>query len=138
MKKRVLLVDDENSIDIAKMLDTINQRITYLYDREHTIGHAFFMKLREDASLEKLAEIFEKSIIPLLQEYFYEDYQKIQLVLGDNAKSDAAYQFIQAKETKANDIFKGAVSLDLDLPEYSYSINKNAFNEAQSYIQIYE
>ena len=131
-------VDDENSIDIGKMLDTINQRITYLYDREHTIGHAFFMKLHEDASLEKLAEIFEKSIIPLLQEYFYEDYQKIQLVLGDNAKSDAAYQFIQAKKTKANDIFKGAASLDLDLPEYSYSINKNAFNEAQSYIQIYE
>ena len=124
-------------INIAKMLDTINKRISYLYDREHTIGHAFFMKLRDDATIEKLAEIFEKQIIPLLQEYFYEDYQKIQLVLGDNAKSDAAYKFIQEKETKVKEIFKGAASLDLDLPEYNFTINKEAFAEAQSYVEIY-
>ena len=55
-------------INIAKVLDVINKRITYLYDREHTIGHAFFMKLHEEPTMEKLAEIFEKSIIPLLQE----------------------------------------------------------------------
>ena len=133
-----LLADIEiEGINIAKMLDTINKRISYLYDREHTIGHAFFMKLRDDATIEKLAEIFEKQIIPLLQEYFYEDYQKIQLVLGDNAKSDAAYKFIQEKETKVKEIFKGAASLDLDLPEYSFTINKEAFAEAQSYVEIY-
>ena len=124
-------------INIAKVLDVINKRITYLYDREHTIGHAFFMKLHEEPTMEKLAEIFEKSIIPLLQEYFYEDYQKIQLVLGDNAKSDMAYKFIQENETKVKEIFKGAVNLDLDLPEYNYIINKNSFSKPQSYIEIY-
>ena len=49
---------------------------------------AFFTGLAQDNSIEKLASIFSKSVIPLLQEYFYEDYQKIQLVLGDNGKSD--------------------------------------------------
>ena len=57
-----------------------------MYDREHTIGHAFFSPLKEDPSIDRLASIFEKSVIPLLQEYFYEDYSKIQLVLGDDGK----------------------------------------------------
>ena len=68
------------------MLNTINKRIEYLYDREHTIGHAFFTGLNEKSTVKDLANIFRKSIIPLLQEYFYEDYSKIMLVLGDDGK----------------------------------------------------
>ena len=75
-------------LDIAKMLDIINSRISCLFDREHTIGHAFFTELVSSPTLECLAGIFEESVIPLLQEYFYEDYGKIQLVLGDDGKSD--------------------------------------------------
>ena len=81
---------DNDELNVARMLDVINQRIEYLFDREHTIGHAFFTKLADDPSLETLAGIFEKNVIPLLQEYFYDDYEKIQLVLGDNAKDDCA------------------------------------------------
>ena len=84
---------------------------------------------------------FEKSIIPLLQEYFYEDYQKIQLVLGDNGKEDA-YKFILDESISTDKIFKksknGNVENELDIKEKNYKINKNAFHEAQSYIQIYE
>ena len=79
---------DGVTLDVAEMLDTINQRIEYLFDREHTIGHAFFTELKDDATIEKLASIFMKSVIPLLQEYFYEDYSKIMLILGDNGKKD--------------------------------------------------
>ena len=131
-----LLKDMEiEGINIGKMLETINKRIEYLYDREHTIGHAFFMKLKENPTLDILQSIFEKSVIPLLQEYFYEDYQKIQLILGDNGKSEE-YKFINNTPTKVNNIFKGSVNFDL--PEFSYEINKNAFSKAESYIQIYQ
>ena len=124
----IIVGDDE--LNVARMLDIINMRIEYLFDREHTIGHAFFTKLSKDASLETLAEIFEKSVIPLLQEYFYEDYEKIQLVLGDNTKDDE-YKFILDKKLEIRDVFNG--NPDIDLPEKSYSIQHEAFRKLQSY-----
>lgn len=124
-------------LDVAAMLEKINERITFLYDREHTIGHAFFTGLRgENATIEKLQSIFEKSVIPLLQEYFYEDYQKIQLVLGDNAKSSPELKFIRDDKVVAKDIFKGNVDGVIDLPEKSYSINKEALGYLDSYKEI--
>lgn len=134
----IKVIADGKEIDIAKMLDKMNQRIAYLYDREHTIGHAFFMKLKDSPTIETLQNIFEKSIIPLLQEYFYEDYEKIQLVLGDNGKENPDYKFISDENTKGKNIFKGKVEDLFDLPEKTYQINKNAFSEAESYIQIYQ
>ncbi|MBP3196989.1 MAG: AAA family ATPase [Butyrivibrio sp.] len=127
----IIVGDDE--LNVARMLDVINTRIEYLFDREHTIGHAFFKKLFYDASLETLADIFEKNIIPLLQEYFYEDYEKIQLVLCDNSKPDE-YKFILDRTIKVKDIFNG--NPDIDLPEKGYQVQKEAFLKLESYKQI--
>lgn len=123
--------DDE--LNVAKMLDVINARIEYLFDREHTIGHAFFTKLADDPTIEILASIFEKNVIPLLQEYFYEDYEKIQLVLGDNSKEDE-FKFILDRSVKVKDIFNG--NPDIDLPEKGYSVQHEAFLKLESYKQI--
>ena len=128
--------DKVDDLDIAAMLEKINERITFLYDREHTIGHAFFTKLKDEPTIETLASIFEKSMIPLLQEYFYEDYQKIQLVLGDNEKIDPSTKFIFDEEVKVKNIFKGDAADVIDLPEKKYTINKEAFLNIESYKQI--
>lgn len=133
---RKIHADNVEDLDVAAMLDKINERIEFLYDREHTIGHAFFTDLKDDATLEKLQSIFEKSVIPLLQEYFYEDYQKIQLVLGDNAKSDDSLKFIIDEKVVAKNIFKGNVEDVIDLPEKKYSINSKAFENINSYKEI--
>ena len=129
-------------VEIAPILKKINERITFLYDREHTIGHAFFIKLIGSPNINTLGSIFERSIIPLLQEYFYEDYQKIQLVLGDNGKVDASTKFIKDEEVKVKNIFKenkknkeNTVDV-VDLPEKKYTINKEAFLNIESYKQI--
>jgi 5-methylcytosine-specific restriction protein B len=114
------------------MLEIINARITYLYDREHTIGHAIFMSLKKDNSIEKLASIFAKSVIPLLQEYFYEDYEKIRLVLGDNAKKENATQFIVADDIP-DDTFEGDISDEIDIPEKSYTIAYDNFKNIMAY-----
>ena len=124
-----ILVGDEE-LNVARMLDVINERIEYLFDREHTIGHAFFRKLADDPSIETLAGIFEKNVIPLLQEYFYEDYEKIQLVLGDNEKEDE-YKFILDEKVDQRQIFKG--NPDIDLPTKRYVIQHSAFRKVQSY-----
>lgn len=133
---RKIHADKVEDLDVAAMLDKINERIEFLYDREHTIGHAFFTDIKDDATLEKLQSIFEKSVIPLLQEYFYEDYQKIQLVLGDNAKSDDSLKIIIDEKVVAKNIFKGNVEDVIDLPEKKYSINSKAFENINSYKEI--
>ncbi|MFC2748107.1 MAG: McrB family protein, partial [Campylobacter concisus] len=116
-------------INIGKMLKMINKRIEYLYDRDHTIGHAYFMSLKGGADIEELALIFKNKILPLLQEYFYDDWEKIRLVLGDNG-------FIKEKE-------KDRKLLVLDGKEYEtdkilYEIKFEAFKEPENYIKIYE
>lgn len=116
-------------INIGKMLKMINERIEYLYDRDHTIGHAYFMSLKDGADISELASIFKNKILPLLQEYFYDDWEKIRLVLGDNG-------FIKEKE-------KDRKLLVLDGKEYEtdkilYEIKFEAFKEPENYIKIYE
>ncbi len=132
-----LKADRVKDLDVAAMLETINRRLTYLYDREHTIGHAFFTGLSgENATLEKLQSIFETSILPLLQEYFYEDYEKIQLVLGDNAKSRPEFKFIRDDTVFSGNIFKGNAGELIDLSGKVYSVNKPAFGILDSYKEI--
>lgn len=127
---------DGVTLDIVAMLKTINARIEFLYDREHTIGHAFFMELVNEPTIDKLASIFMKSIIPLLQEYFYEDYQKIQLVLGDNAKNNPDLKFIKDDRIDLKSIFMGNVDDIVDEKEIIYTINKPAFWNVDSYKTI--
>ena len=133
---RTIGADKVQDFDVAAMLEKINERITFLYDREHTIGHAFFTKLKNSPNIKTLSVIFRNSIIPLLQEYFYEDYQKIQLVLGDNGKTDSTHKFILDEEVKVKSIFKGNADDVMDLPEKKYTINEKAFEILDAYKEI--
>lgn len=121
-------------LSISELLTRLNRRIAVLYDREHTIGHAYFMPLKASPTIETLAEIFTNNIIPLLQEYFYEDYEKIRLVLGDNKKPDPAEQFIIAKENDYAELF-GDVDIGLD-DGCNYEINYAAFGNIEAYRSI--
>lgn len=125
---------DGKEFDVAAALEAMNRRIEVLYDREHTLGHALFMGLKKEPTLEKLSSIFHDSIIPLLQEYFYEDYEKIQLVLGDNAKPENL-KFVRDIENKPTEVFRGN-SGDQDIPEKRYEIQESAFYAIESYIEI--
>lgn len=70
-----------DGFNLREVLETINNRIEALLDRDHTIGHSYFIKLKS-GNTEGLSNVFKNNIIPLLQEYFYNDYEKIALVLG--------------------------------------------------------
>jgi len=75
------VLDIVDGIDLPQLLRTINERIEYLLDRDHQIGHAYLTQVENHADL---CDAFRDRIIPLLQEYFFNDWSKIQLVLGDN------------------------------------------------------
>lgn len=79
-KKSVTAADGSISIDLEKLLEAMNDRIEFLYDRDHQIGHAYFMGIE---NYQQLEQVFLNRIIPLLQEYFYNDWDKVQMVLAD-------------------------------------------------------
>jgi 5-methylcytosine-specific restriction endonuclease McrBC GTP-binding regulatory subunit McrB len=82
MMPRTELLDFEvEGINIKLLLEAINTRIEYLYDRDHTIGHAYLIDVK---CFDDLKSAFKNKIIPLLAEYFYEDWENIDLVLNSN------------------------------------------------------
>jgi len=86
-----------NGIDLAKMLDIMNKRLEKLLDKDYRIGHSYFMTIinRQDP-LPELKQIFGNKILPLLQEYFYGDWGKIGLVIGNEfvKKEDDTVKFL--------------------------------------------
>ena len=80
-----------NEFSLTDVLHTINERIEVLLDRDHKIGHSYFLQLKS-GDLEGLKSVFSDNIVPLLQEYFYHDYEKIALILGEG--------FIRIKENR--------------------------------------
>ena len=73
------------SIDLRRLLESMNRRIRFLLDREHMIGHSYFMDIEVFADLRR---VLVRKVLPLLQEYFYEDWSRIQLVLRDRIGDD--------------------------------------------------
>ncbi|MCK9257011.1 MAG: AAA family ATPase [Sulfurospirillaceae bacterium] len=122
--KPELLSDDISGIDLQKLLEAINTRIEYLYDRDHTIGHSYLMDV---GTLDDLRFAFKNKIIPLLAEYFYEDFENINLVLNDNG-------FIKSK--KDNDKYLSNITNRLS-GKTIYQISDSEW-KAQDFIKIYE
>ncbi|WP_157995285.1 AAA family ATPase [Peristeroidobacter soli] len=72
----------QSGVNLVRLLAVMNERIEYLFDREHQIGHAYFMNCTSRAAVD---EAMRTQIIPLLSEYFYDDWGKVAIVLGDSA-----------------------------------------------------
>ncbi len=87
---------DADGVNCRDLLAAMNRRITVLLDREHQIGHTYFLGVD---TLAALASTFRTRILPLLQEYFYDDWEKIRAVLNDNGfvqKSDPPEELVGA------------------------------------------
>lgn len=121
-------------VEVERLLDIMNRRIEALYDRDHMIGHAYFTQLSSDDDVGALKELFLTSIIPLLQEYFFDDHEKIRAVLGDDQRKDGAY--ILTERSDMNRLFGSSID-KADL-EKTYLINHEALSKPEIYKAIYE
>ncbi|MGO1247840.1 MAG: AAA family ATPase [Oceanisphaera sp.] len=133
-------------VNLAQMLTKINQRIEVLLDAEHLIGHSYFMPLLsidDEVELQvELAKLFENKLLPLLQEYFFDDYQRIGWILNvpEPGKHPDEHYFIltdKAQEDslpKLHELF--APDVAEQLMDRRYRINKKAFNNSEAYKSI--
>ncbi len=90
------------AIELPKLLQRLNDRLEYLLDRDHAIGHALFMGIQ---SLAELRQVLAQRVIPLLQEYFFEDLEKVRLVLTGNGKESV---FFKSRSLSPAELFPGA------------------------------
>jgi 5-methylcytosine-specific restriction protein B len=119
-------------VDIRQLLETINQRIEVLIDRDHLIGHSYMLGID---SINGLKKVFEKNIIPLLQEYFYDDWRRIRWVLNDHRKNNVNYQFIRkGGDTTVGELFGNDIVGEVN--DRRFYINQEAFGKIESYTGI--
>ena len=126
-----LLPDNVEGVNVARMLEVMNKRIEWLYDADHAIGHALFWTLHGKPTLAELARIFRKKIIPQLQEYFHDDYRKVQLVMGKS-------KLIQECPLQTNLFMQ---NVDDELPNAQYHVlpeGHAAWLDSGMYRAIYE
>ena len=125
----------EGEINLQDLLEAINTRIEFLLDKDHLIGHSYFIKVE---TFDDLKEVFRNSIMPLLQEYFYGDFEKIKFVL--NIKDNKDNNFIIKKEKIESEYIPK--NLLKNFPKSIqkktiYEINEEAFEEYENYRNIY-
>lgn len=118
-------------IDLKQLLRVMNQRIEVLLGRDHLLGHAYFIGVD---SLPALQEVFRRQILPLLQEYFFEDWEKIALILNDPRKPKGC-QFLSRLEYDVTGLFGS--DNDIASGTSRWQINQAAFANAESYTGIY-
>ncbi|QMW01226.1 McrB family protein [Spirosoma foliorum] len=139
------ILGEIDGIELPQLLRTINERIEYLLDRDHQIGHAYLTTIKTYA---ELCDAFRDRIIPLLQEYFFNDWAKIQLILGDNPAwgKDPNQRLIWIKRkytaNAANKLF-GELPESMD-EVVTYEINPNLQQDhydqvpVEAFIRIYQ
>jgi DNA polymerase III delta prime subunit len=121
LKKALTPVEELKELDVVKMLQRINDRICYLYDRDHQIRQGWLIGAR---SLDDLRKVFYHKIIPLLTEYFYDDWSKVCFVLGELPEQTRATDLIKKKKLLHKNLFGSAQDVGKDKWIYSVSDHK--------------
>lgn len=114
--------EEEEDINLKDLLTTINLRIEKLIDKDHKIGHAYFMKVE---TIDDLIEVFEIKIIPLLEEYFFGDYSKIGLILGgsfiERTEEDTDFRFADFDNDELIDLLDKPIYVLKDSKQWDFN-----------------
>ncbi len=129
----VVIEGEERTVDVGRLLHTLNQRSEVLLDCDHCLGHAYFMSLKAAAkpTMAQLASIFQHQILPLLQEYFFEDWQRIAWVLNDHRKNEPDTMFLHEPDFDIEDLL-GKVPVGKQ--RLRWTVNPNAFENPAAYV----
>lgn len=127
-----LLPEDVEGVNVSKFLKSLNERINFLYDQEHLVGHAYFMK--PNLTFEDLISIMKFKVLPLLEEYFYDDWEKIEMILGGAGEFGDQSFFLNRVEKDPLKIFGNLLGRNFD-KQYQYYVVNEPVKEA--FIRLY-
>lgn len=130
MSPRPELLSTVAGIDLRKLLEAMNRRIEVLLGRDYLLGHAYFISV---ASFDDLKQTFRRQIVPLLQEYFFEDWEKIAEVLNDPRKANE-HRFLSFPEYDELVLFGKS---GMGNGQLRWELNDPAFDKADSYRGVY-
>jgi hypothetical protein len=119
-----------DGIEVDQLLRTINDRLEYLLDRDHRIGHAYLMHCD---TLDGLKSAFERKIIPLLQEYFFDDFSRVALVLATSGHS----KLIETEKMDPRSLFRNAHVESDTSDRRRFAITASNLWTAESFVGIY-
>ena len=120
-----------DGVELGRLLRAINERLEFLADRDRLIGHAYFTRV---GSLEDLRTTFRAQVIPLLQEYFFDDWSRIELVLSAR---DGRSPFLRAETLQAGMLFGGHA--EVGAPErVRYAVTSPSGWTAEAFRSLYE
>lgn len=123
-----------DGLDLASLLRALNARIEAFLDRDHRIGHAYFTPLLSEPSLGRLASIFRLQILPLLQEYFFEDWERVSQVLNDHRKNPE-HRFVSEINIPMSELFGDMVQIP-GSGARRWEVNVAAFDRRESYAGV--
>lgn len=125
-----LLERSVDGVHLGQLLSVINQRLEYLIDRDHRIGHAYLIEVH---SLAQLRAVFERKIVPLLQEYFFDDWGRVAAVLGDGRGKS---RFIEEETLRAGDLF-GRTRCEMEQERTRYFVSPVHAWDAHAFQSVY-
>ncbi len=123
-----LISNDIEGFNLRSLFENLNNRIEFLLDKDHLIGHSFFCNEELVKNKEDIKEIFITEIIPLLEEYFYGDVERLKLVLGND--------FFEKKRTEEiRKIFGNNSNLDIDEDLFKLKDFKTTNEDIMPYLE---
>jgi hypothetical protein len=117
-------------VHLGRLLERINDRLEYLLDRDHRIGHAYLMGVRD---LPDLRRVFRAQIIPLLQEYFFDDFSRVALVLATSPTAP----FVARTRLRHGDLFPGSRSEGTFIERVRFVVTAEETWTEQTFTGIY-
>ncbi len=124
-------------ISLERLMSTINMRLSYFVGSNYQLGEGFYLANPDPDPFVSLSRVFREQIVPLIERWLDDDYEKIRYVLGDNAKSRSDTIFFEEIPFRAS-MFKGSIPDSFDTERCIYQINEKAFQNPRSYITVYE
>ena len=130
MEPRPELLKPIGRIDVASVLRRINDRLEYLIDRDHRIGHAYLIKA---TNIDDLRRVFHNQIIPLLQEYFFDDFGRVALVL----QSTGAQPFVMRERLLDRQLFGGTADSSVPAERFRFTVAPPEMWTEATFIGVY-
>jgi len=122
------------SVDLPRLLKAINARIAMVLDRDHCIGHSYFMGIiKQSNSLQALRDVFSRSVIPLLEEYFSGDLARVGMILGGRFVTENSFD----EQEKSITLASGPWDTDLETKQVYQLVDVTDLSE-DDFVSIYE